>query len=134
MKPITVWFKKNDDGKFDYNHFEDGHVTAEHPTPLHESHKKAWARGHWKSEHAYLNGESPPVLFRQVTVDDIDELDRLARVLTSAMNWWKSVSPHSVGHSRFKREYYKAEADYTFAISQLKSRVEFYQQFSLTPT
>ena len=57
--PVTLWFREGDKG-FEFNHLEDGHVESDRPTPKVPSHKAAWAKGTWVSEHAWLDAGIPP--------------------------------------------------------------------------
>jgi len=49
-KPITTWYKQ----KWEFNHFEDGHVDSAIPTAKFAEQRKAWGSGVWKKKHAYL--------------------------------------------------------------------------------
>ena len=62
MKLVTSWSRKNDKEEFEHNHLEDGHANSIRPTPIHENHKKAWAKGIWKAHHGYLTFDIPPKL------------------------------------------------------------------------
>jgi hypothetical protein len=60
--PITLWSRKNEEGVFEHNHIENGHCDSVRPTPKHENHKKAWAKGEWKAEFAFLQITVPTVI------------------------------------------------------------------------
>lgn len=55
MKPITVWYRGNADGRFEHNHIEDGHSEELVPKALFPQQAKAWCNEHWIGEHAWLD-------------------------------------------------------------------------------
>lgn len=62
MRAITIWKKENAAGEFEYDHYEDGHVTKGFPA---HSSRRSRLEGNWKRIHAYLDGNlvvypSPP--------------------------------------------------------------------------
>jgi hypothetical protein len=57
MKPVTLWWRFGDEG-WEYNHLEDGHCANDSPTNKCEEHKRAWARGKWKKELAWLDANN----------------------------------------------------------------------------
>jgi hypothetical protein len=57
MKPVTLWYRKNDKGEYEFNHLEDDHCITSNPTPKTTIHEKVW-KGKWKSTHAYLNDDN----------------------------------------------------------------------------
>lgn len=59
MLPITLWYRKNEKGNYDYNHLEDGHCSFEVPTMNSELQRKAW-RCEWRKEFKYLSNDIPP--------------------------------------------------------------------------
>ena len=60
--PVTLWSRKNEQGDWEFNHLEDGHIAddAERPTPKHENHKTAWRKGAWHAHRAFLSADVPP--------------------------------------------------------------------------
>ena len=57
--PVTLWYRKNETGEFEFNHLEDGHSSFETPTIKSESQRKAW-RCEWKKEFKHLSNDIPP--------------------------------------------------------------------------
>ena len=70
---VTLWYRKGDKG-FEFNHIEDGHSSADRPTPKTASQTKSWASGDWVSEHAWLNADMSPKVLH-------DSQNKLARKL-----------------------------------------------------
>ena len=57
MKPITCWYRQqfHKRGKpYEFNHFEDGHVTHDRPTPKSDAQAELWKGDGWMKEYAYL--------------------------------------------------------------------------------
>ena len=55
MKPITVWLRFDDKTKrWNHNHIEDGHITANKPTGNKEQ-NRSWGAGTWMFRHKYLD-------------------------------------------------------------------------------
>jgi hypothetical protein len=61
LKKITVWECLNDKGKFEHNHYEEGHVIGDCPTPKFPS-QKSWLNNKWRYYHAYLNDKNVIVM------------------------------------------------------------------------
>lgn len=58
-EPITLWYRdvQIDPAKpprFEFNHYEHGHVEALAPTPVSEEQRRAWRNAQWQYRHAYL--------------------------------------------------------------------------------
>jgi len=54
MNKITCWYKYNKKTEqYEYNHFEDGWVTVDKPTPMFDC-QKSWLKAIWKKEFMYL--------------------------------------------------------------------------------
>ena len=54
MNKITCWYRYNKKTKeYEYNHFENGWVTADKPTPKFDS-QKGWLKSEWKKEFRQL--------------------------------------------------------------------------------
>lgn len=51
---ITVWERKNEQGEFEHNHIEDGHVPTDQPLPHSPTQERAWKHAEWKRTYAYL--------------------------------------------------------------------------------
>jgi hypothetical protein len=64
MKKVTLWHQQNQRGEMEFNHLEDGHVHGLRPQPKSEQQQRAWSRGVWSYEHAYLDAHSKVVLAR----------------------------------------------------------------------
>jgi hypothetical protein len=67
--PVTLWYRKNQDNEYEFNHLEDGHVNAIgiklgtlFPAPKHENHKKTWSKGVWICKLAYMKITVPTVI------------------------------------------------------------------------
>jgi len=60
---VTLWFRMNDKGGYDFNHVEDGHCDADTPTPK-VPEQAAWKKGKWVKEHAWFDGSMPTKVLR----------------------------------------------------------------------
>jgi hypothetical protein len=54
MDDITLWYRKNKNGQWDYNHFCFGHDKSKTPSPKHINQEKAWKSGEWSSYGAVI--------------------------------------------------------------------------------
>ena len=56
---VTLWFRMNERGGFDFNHLEDGHALTDN---LHKSIpvKAAGKKSTWVKELAWFDGSNPP--------------------------------------------------------------------------
>jgi hypothetical protein len=72
---ITLWFRKNERGIFDFNHVEDEHCLADTPTPK-VPEQVAWKKGKWIKEHAWFDGSTPAKVLR-----DPDNRNRTEAIL-----------------------------------------------------
>jgi hypothetical protein len=123
MTPITIWTRKNDKGVFEHNHIEDGHVEFG-PKILHPNQAKAWPRATWKYEHAFLSNEQPPRVLTKVTVEDLDRLCQLARIVKNRFGVLSSTSNIAVGYADYADEYFKAEHEFEVAFADIRERME----------
>lgn len=71
----TLWYRKNQDGEWEFNHLEDGHAEGPFPTVKHPAHAKVWSSGAWKSEKVWLSTDKARVVTRDPT-----KLDPLGRI------------------------------------------------------
>lgn len=60
---ITLWFRMNEKGTYDFNHVEEGQCDADTPTPKVPG-QAAWKKGKWVKEHAWFDGSSPTKVLR----------------------------------------------------------------------
>lgn len=60
---ITLWFRLNEKGTYEFNHVEDGHCAADTPTPK-VPEQAAWKKGSWVKEHAWFDGSMPTKVLR----------------------------------------------------------------------
>jgi hypothetical protein len=65
---VTVWYRRDERGVFEFNHFEDGRIIASYPTPKFPSQTKAWSSGVWQSKPGILTDDIPAKL---ILVDNV---------------------------------------------------------------
>jgi hypothetical protein len=63
MKPITLWRCKNREGRFEHHHLEEGHASAERPTPKFPS-QESWINKQWQRIHAWMN-EKNEIVYKE---------------------------------------------------------------------
>ena len=64
--PVTLWYRKNAKGVWEFNHIQDYYTTDDKPTPKFDSQKKAWKGGEWRKAFAHLSTSSPPKIMHPV--------------------------------------------------------------------
>ena len=57
--PVTVWYRLNEKGDFDFNHYEDGVVLSQYPTIKHPDQTKNWSSGKWLSKLGIISDHLP---------------------------------------------------------------------------
>jgi len=58
-RPVTLWYRKNEEGEWEYNHLEHGHSGVGTPLMQFDSQRKAW-RCEWKYVYKHLTNDIPP--------------------------------------------------------------------------
>lgn len=53
LKPVTLWSREQEKGKYVYNHLEDGWPESDKPTIKHPA-QASWKNSNWTRERAYI--------------------------------------------------------------------------------
>jgi hypothetical protein len=77
VSDVTLWYRKNSQGAYEFNHMADGHCESDalFPSATVGTTRTGWSRGEWVYEHAWLDGSSPPKVLN-------GENERLRRFLS----------------------------------------------------
>lgn len=60
MMPVTMWYRRNEEGIFEFNHIQNYHTDDDKPAANFDNQKKAWKNGTWRKAFAYLANNNPP--------------------------------------------------------------------------
>ena len=58
LRSVTLWYRKNKDGEFEFNHLELGNSDSDRPEPKFTEQETSWREGVFKKEHAWLNEQN----------------------------------------------------------------------------
>lgn len=66
LVPVTIWYRKDDNGVYQQNHLEDGfNDKVKHPTSKVPEHNKIWKNGKWAKAFANIRareGQAPLII------------------------------------------------------------------------
>ena len=59
---VTVWYRANEKGVYEYNHYQDGETTNMFPGIKHQDQTKSWSSGKWMSKPGTISDDKPAKL------------------------------------------------------------------------
>lgn len=86
-KEITLWFRQDEKGAFQFNHLEDGHSEGDKPTPKVREQAAMWQRGIWLREHAWLDSSVPPKVLHDPEQQTAREVEARLRESPGSTPW-----------------------------------------------